>query len=95
MSEAAWMAEHKGPLKRIEGAVWWCGDLCDCQQARIAEVYENKTVPGAVVRVPIWEGAYYIDGDGDAFADLETKREELRSTDPDLEALIKWPERQR
>lgn len=91
MATEAWLAEHKGPLRDVIGKVWYCGDdYCDCTQAEIVERYENKTAPGWIVPVCIWQGEFHTDGEPGANEELAAKREELRKTDPDLAARIKW-----
>ena len=90
-----WMAEHKGPLIRTVGEVWYCGDdWCGCTQAQITEIYRNlKPPPGApqaVVRVTVWEGEFRTDHEPGAEADLRARRDELRLADPDAAARIKW-----
>jgi hypothetical protein len=91
----AWLAEHKGPLRRITGEVWYCGDdWCGCSQAQIVEHYANlKPPPGApnaVVLIATWQGTFYSDHEPGAESELAAKRVQLRATDPALEARIEW-----
>lgn len=86
-----WLEKHKGPLLRVVGEVWRCGDdYCDCTQAQLVEIYRNKVVQPAVVRVVVWEGEFFTDGETGAYEQLQAKREEMKITDPSAEARIQW-----
>lgn len=91
MSTPEWLEAHKGPLRRVVGRVWWCGDdVCDCTQAVITEEYQNKVDPRFIVPVGVWEGTFYSDGETGALADLIAERERMRVEEPDREASIEW-----
>jgi hypothetical protein len=86
-----WLAAHKGPLLRTVGEVWWCGDdYCDCTQAQIVEIYRNKVVQPGVVRIAIWQGAFFTEGEPGAYEELQAKRAKMKGADPGAEAEIEW-----
>ena len=93
--EDEWLRTHQGEYLRTVGRFWWCGDYeCDCTQAVIVEYYRNAVVPIAQVPINIWSGPFHTEGEYAATWDeLMAKREELRLSDPDLEARIEWEER--
>jgi hypothetical protein len=91
MTDAQWMAEHKGPLLRTIAEVWSCGDdYCGCTQAQIVELYDNLKAPGWVVRVPIWLGTFRTDHEPGATAELEARRNALAFSDPEWHEQIEW-----
>jgi hypothetical protein len=94
---AQWLIDHQGEYLRTVGKTWYCDDdHCNCSEARIVEVYENKVTKHSpspsVIRVGIWTGPYHVDGEPGAHEDLARKRLDLLANDPELAAKIKWPD---
>lgn len=87
----AWHIDHQGPLVDVKGYIWWCGDnWCNCTQAKIVARFRNLADSRWIVPRLLWAGPFHTDGEPGALDELLTKRQRLRETEPDLEALIVW-----
>ncbi len=88
-----WMAKHKGEYLRTVGEVWDCRDEeCGCTQAQVTDVFRNKVTGTSLVFVGIWAGEFHTDHEPGAGAELAAYRRELRKSDPEREATIRWQE---
>lgn len=88
------MGEHKGAYLRTEAEIWYCGDdECGCYQAQIYNLYQNKVTRSSVIFELVWEGTFRTEHDYAPCAkELVTYRQELKRTNPELEAQIHWDE---
>lgn len=90
--ESEWMKEHKGEYLRTIAQVWYCEDeVCGCYSAEVYDVFVNLVMPRGVVFKNVWEGEFYTDHEErKADNDLIRYRQQLKKSDPELEARIIW-----
>lgn len=93
-TELSWFEKHKGEYVRTVAQVWWCDDpVCDCYQAQVSSTYKNRITGNTFVFDGIWEGHFYSEeGSRHAENDLIKYRQDLKKSDPELEARITWQE---
>lgn len=91
-TELSWFEQHKGDFIHTRAEVWWCEDpVCDCYQAQVTNTYRNRVTKTTFVYDSVWEGGFYSEqGSRSAENDLIKYRQELKQSDPELEARIKW-----
>ena len=92
MSDEEWLRVHKGAYLYSWGEVWTCGDDCNCTQAQVTDFYQNRVVRNARVPITVWEGEFHTEYEQGADAELAQYRRELRASDPEREAAIRWQE---
>lgn len=86
-----WTREHKGEFRGVEGYVWDCGDdICRCSRADLVAVFRNSKVRSCFVRISIYEGTFFSDGEPGADAELAALRLALAEHAPDLEVAVTW-----
>lgn len=72
---------------QLRAHVWWCGDECDCCQARIDQVWAGK-----LGSVTLWEGTFRTDGEWAACnAELNRAAKVMRRHWHDAYRAIEWP----
>ena len=90
----AWVSDIEASLQLGDlffGHVWWCGDYCDCSEARIILCRKNER--DFYNQRTLWSGKFYTDGEGYKHTNTELNRmaKHLRKHHNDFYHRIKWP----